>query len=285
MKITDPMDVVRELFRAVNRCDLAAVAALYAEECVAEHVAIDDEGVHQGRAAVAAAWSGEFTHFRGALAGGDRVDVTRIAGLETGWGWVRAEWVSALAEGSAAPRFTVGYSHFWVADGLIQRHRSIRREVAAAEARQPGPASERRYPSRPIVGVGAVAFTPDGRVVLVKRGREPLAGQWSLPGGTLELGESLEAGVAREMLEETALVVRVGRVVDVFDRILLDDEGQVCYHFVLVDYLCEVVAGEPRAASDVVDVALVDPAALGPYRITEKALDVIAHAVRSRAGR
>ena len=77
-----------------------------------------------------------------------------------------------------------------------------------------------------------------GKVVLVKRRFEPLAGQWSLPGGRLELGETLEAGLAREMLEETGLEVEVGPVVDVFDRILLDPERKVRYHYVLIDYLC-----------------------------------------------
>ena len=74
-------------------------------------------------------------------------------------------------------------------------------------------------------------FTHDGRVVLVKRRHEPLAGQWSLPGGVLELGESLEAGTAREILEETGLVVDGGAMVDAFDRILVDETGAVRYHF------------------------------------------------------
>ena len=90
-------------------------------------------------------------------------------------------------------------------------------------------------------------LSDDGRVLLVKRRHEPLAGQWSLPGGMLELGETLEAGIAREMQEETGLVVTVGPVVEAFDRILLDDTGRVRYHFVLVDYLCRVRGGTLRA--------------------------------------
>jgi 8-oxo-dGTP diphosphatase len=132
----------------------------------------------------------------------------------------------------------------------------------------------RQYPERPIVGVGAVIVN-DGRVVLVKRRYEPLAGRWSLPGGTLELGETLEAGVAREMREETGLEVEVGPVIEVFDRILLDDERRVRYHFVLVDYLCWPTAGELRAGSDVDEAVLVDPGELGPYRLTAKATAVI----------
>jgi 8-oxo-dGTP diphosphatase len=132
----------------------------------------------------------------------------------------------------------------------------------------------RIYPSRPIVGVGGVIVV-DGRVVLIKRRFEPLAGQWSLPGGSLEVGETLEAGVAREMLEETGLEVEVGPVVDVFDRILLDADRKVRYHFVLVDYLCVPRGGTLAAASDVTDAVLVDPAELAPYRLTAKAEEII----------
>ena len=87
------------------------------------------------------------------------------------------------------------------------------------------------------MGVGAV-IVDRGRVVLIKRRFEPLAGQWSLPGGAVDVGETLVECVAREMLEETGLVVEVGPVVEVFDRIIRDDEGRVQFHYVLVDYLC-----------------------------------------------
>ena len=132
----------------------------------------------------------------------------------------------------------------------------------------------RQYPERPIVGVGAVIMH-EGRVVLVKRRYEPLAGRWSLPGGTLEIGETLEAGLAREMREETGLDVEVGPVIEVFDRILLDEAKRVRYHFVLVDYLCWPNAGELRAGSDVDEAVLVDPELLEPYNLTVKATAVI----------
>jgi len=133
--------------------------------------------------------------------------------------------------------------------------------------------STRRYPERPVVGVGAV-IVQDGRVVLIKRRFEPLAGQWSLPGGTLELGETLEAGVAREILEETGLEVEVGPVVEVFDRILLDPDQRVRYHFVLIDYLCRPVGGRLVAGSDVADAVLASPGELAGYRMTPKAVGV-----------
>lgn len=156
-------------------------------------------------------------------------------------------------------------------------------------SRDPG----RQYPDRPIVGVGAVILvTGAGRsaiglaggdtpasIVLVKRRFAPLAGEWSLPGGAVELGETLDAAVARETLEETGLAIDVGPVVEVFDRILVDDARRVQYHFVLIDYVCRPVGGRLTAGSDVSDVVLADPDALDRYRLTEKARAVIARAL------
>ena len=140
----------------------------------------------------------------------------------------------------------------------------------------------RQYPSRPIVAVGGVVFV-GGRVLLIKRRFEPLAGRWSLPGGALEVGETLAGGLAREMKEETGLDVEVGPVVDVFDRITRDEQGRARFHYVLVDFLCAVRAGAPVAGSDVSEVALADPDGLGPYELTPKTAEVIARA-RTLAG-
>jgi mutator protein MutT len=142
----------------------------------------------------------------------------------------------------------------------------------------PPRADTRKYPERPIVGVGAV-IVDAGRVLLVKRRYEPLAGHWSIPGGTLELGETLEAGIVREMREETGLEIQVGPVVDVFDRIILDPEARVRYHFVLVDYLCWPIGGMLQAGSDVDAAVLVNPQDLDGYDLTVKARAVIERAL------
>ena len=147
----------------------------------------------------------------------------------------------------------------------------------------------REYPDRPVVGVGAVVYVtraeaaalgvadaPERGVVLVRRRYEPLAGEWSLPGGAVEAGETLDAAVAREVHEETGLRVEVGPVIEVFDRIMLDDGRRVQYHFVLVDYLCRVTGGRLEHGTDAGAAVIADAAQLEPFALTQKAIDVIA---------
>jgi len=128
-------------------------------------------------------------------------------------------------------------------------------------------------PDRPSVGVGAVLIH-EGRVLLIRRGKEPLRGRWVVPGGTVELGETLEEALVREIQEETGLLVRPRQVVAVFDRIQRVAD-RVDYHYVIVDYLCDYVAGEARAGSDAEAVALVAPVDLPAYDLPEKALEVV----------
>lgn len=137
---------------------------------------------------------------------------------------------------------------------------------------------DRRYPGRPIVGVGAV-LVHDGHVVLARRRFEPLAGQWSLPGGGLEVGETLHDGLQREVREETGLEVEVGPLVDLFEPILRDPDGRVRHHYVILDYLCRATGGAPAAGSDVDRIALADPRDLAAYALAEAAARVIARGV------
>lgn len=139
----------------------------------------------------------------------------------------------------------------------------------------------RRYPKRPILGVGALIFNR-GRILLVERGNAPLKGWWSLPGGVLEIGETLEEGIRREVLEETGLVVRPLAVFQIFERIMRDEAGRPEYHYVLVDYLCRAEGGALAAASDVSRAEWVPRRALGSYRITEGTLPVIEKAFLER---
>jgi 8-oxo-dGTP diphosphatase len=140
----------------------------------------------------------------------------------------------------------------------------------------------REFPNHPVVGVGGVVIHND-RALLIRRGSEPLRGQWSIPGGTLELGETLQQGVARELLEETGLQVKVLNLIEVFDRIFSDpgsaDEGSrqkgPRFHFVIVDYLCERLSGEAHAGSDVTDVAYATENELPDYHLTATATRVL----------
>ena len=131
----------------------------------------------------------------------------------------------------------------------------------------------REFPKQPLVGVGGVVIFRD-RVLLIRRGREPLKGQWSIPGGLVELGEELTAGVRRELKEETGLDVEPLETILAFDRILRVGR-RVKYHYVIVDYLCHRKRGRLAPASDVVDARWVRRQDLPQYHLTDVATAVI----------
>jgi ADP-ribose pyrophosphatase YjhB (NUDIX family) len=113
--------------------------------------------------------------------------------------------------------------------------------------------AKREYPESPLVGVGAIIIEGD-RVALVKRGHAPLQGRWSIPGGVLEIGETLRKAAIREAREETGLTIEPGDLLGVFERVLPDEYGRMKYHYVLIDFLCRRVSGELTAGDDAEDV-------------------------------
>lgn len=137
---------------------------------------------------------------------------------------------------------------------------------------------KRDYPDRPLVGVGAV-IVHDNRVVIVQRGTEPLKGQWSVPGGALEVGETLRECAAREALEETGLQVEAGEVLEVFDAIYREPDGRIQYHYVLIDFKCRLVGGELRAGADALDAKWVTAKDLDRFSVAETAKKVISKAL------
>ena len=140
----------------------------------------------------------------------------------------------------------------------------------------------RSYPERPIVGVGAIVFDGD-RVLLVKRAHEPLKGEWSVPGGAVEVGETLEEAIRREVREETGLDIEVGPIVDVLDRIRYDPEGRVKFHYVLVDFVCRPAGGTLQCASDAEEATWAECAHLPRYGVPDATTSVIAKALARRS--
>lgn len=137
---------------------------------------------------------------------------------------------------------------------------------------------KRDYPDRPLVGVGAV-IVRDRRVVIVQRSNEPLKGQWSIPGGALEVGETLRQCAAREALEETGLRVEPIDVLDVFDSIYSDPDGRTRYHYVLIDFFCRVAGGELHSGGDAAQACWITREEMANFAITETAQKVIRKAL------
>lgn len=136
---------------------------------------------------------------------------------------------------------------------------------------------QRNYPDRPLLGVGALIFRDD-HILLVRRANPPLQGEWSIPGGLVETGETTKEAIVREVREETGLDVEPVKLVEVFERILRDQDASVEYHFVLIDYLCRVISGEAYAGSDVSEVRWAKLEELELLVVAKDTCDVIRRA-------
>jgi len=137
---------------------------------------------------------------------------------------------------------------------------------------------KREYPEHPLVGVGAVMVEGD-RVVLVRRAAQPMAGEWSIPGGLLELGEAMREGAEREALEETGLQVEAGEMLEVLDRIVPDADGKPRYHYVLIDFLCRRIGGELRAGGDAAEARWVSESEIAALGVSDTAVKVVRKAL------
>ncbi len=132
----------------------------------------------------------------------------------------------------------------------------------------------REYPDRPFVGLGAVVWHGPS-VLLIRRGKPPRKGKWSLPGGAQQLGETVQEGMIREIREETSLEVELTGLIDVVDSLVRDDDDRLLYHYTLVDFTAEVRSGEAVAGDDVAEVCWADPGDLDAYNLWQETLRII----------
>lgn len=133
---------------------------------------------------------------------------------------------------------------------------------------------KRRYPDGPVLAVGGIVVK-DGCVLLIRRGKEPSYGLWSIPGGAVELGEELRAATRREVREECGIEIDVTDIVELLERVVRDSDDRIQYHYVLIDYLARWVSGDPAPSSDVLEVRWVAPDDLSQYQMTRGTADVI----------
>jgi ADP-ribose pyrophosphatase YjhB (NUDIX family) len=144
----------------------------------------------------------------------------------------------------------------------------------------------REYPDRPFIGVGAIIVdhsdVEKGRVVLIKRGHAPAAGEWSIPGGTMEVGETVREAVVREVLEETGLIVESGELLGVFDRLLRDPDGRTQYHYVLIDFECTRIGRELKAGGDAAEARWFTAEEVAKLPLPEDTAEVIRRGLKNR---
>ena len=134
--------------------------------------------------------------------------------------------------------------------------------------------SKREYPDRPVVGIGAVVIR-DGKVLLIKRGVAPGRGLWAVPGGSLELGETLQQGAEREILEETGITIRAREPIYAFDFFERDPDGRIRFHFVIVDLAADYIRGDVKGADDALEARWLAPGDLDHLPVSKNTLKLL----------
>ena len=134
--------------------------------------------------------------------------------------------------------------------------------------------SKREYPDRPVVGIGAVVIR-DGKVLLIRRGVAPGRGLWAVPGGSLELGETLQQGAEREILEETGITIRAREPVCAFDFFEMDPDGRIRFHFVIVDLAADYIRGDVKGADDALEARWLAPGDLDHLPVSKNTLKLL----------
>lgn len=134
--------------------------------------------------------------------------------------------------------------------------------------------SSNEYPPRPRVAVGAVVFN-DNKVLLVQRGKPPAEDLWAIPGGSVEIGETLKSAAEREIFEEAGIRIRAGEPVYTFDAIVRDRKGRVRFHYVIVDLMAEYVSGEPLAGDDATGARWISADELNKINVSSTTLELL----------
>jgi 8-oxo-dGTP diphosphatase len=143
-------------------------------------------------------------------------------------------------------------------------------------------AESREYPARPFLAVGCIVIR-DGQVLLIQRGKRPSYGRWSIPGGAVEIGETLRDAIVREVFEETGIEIEVGPLVEVVERIVREDDSKIRFHYVIVDFGALYLSGSPRAGDDSIGASWARLDELGAYNLAPQTVEVIQKAVRMLA--
>jgi ADP-ribose pyrophosphatase YjhB (NUDIX family) len=140
---------------------------------------------------------------------------------------------------------------------------------------------KRLYPQAPVASVGAIIIRHD-KILLVKRGRQPSKGLWSIPGGAIELGESARNALKREVKEECGIDIRVGPIFDIVDKVTRDRKGRIVYHYIIIDFIAKYVKGSLKAATDITDVSWFSPREMAKLAMPARTRQVVLKVLKNR---